>query len=111
MINILLVILLGIVGVGLFLLELFLLPGFGIAGIGGVAALIASVALAYIRIGHMAGTITLVAETVIALIAIIAFFRSKAINKMALDTTIDSQVGLAKPGTRMEEELKEKNKQ
>ncbi|MBO7501701.1 MAG: hypothetical protein J6T32_00620 [Paludibacteraceae bacterium] len=111
MINILLVVLLGLVGVGLLLLELFLLPGFGIAGIGGVASLIASMALAYIWLGHTAGTITLAAETIVSLIAIIVFFRSKAINKMALDTTIDSQVGLAKPGARMEEELKEKNKQ
>jgi len=106
--NIILVVILGLVGVGLLLLELFLLPGFGVAGISGIVAAIASIVLAYTTIGHTAGTITLVAEGILSLIAIIVFFRSRAIEKMALDTTIDSQVGLAKPGTRMEEELKEK---
>ena len=101
--NVLLVIILGVVGVGLLLLELFLLPGFGIAGIGGFVSLAAAVVLAYTTISHLAGTITLVTAMVLSIIAIILFFRGHAIEKMALDTTIDSQVGLADPGKNMEE--------
>lgn len=107
MLNIILVVILGAVGIGLLLLELFLLPGFGIAGIGGILALVASVGLAHM-VSASAGIITLGAEAIIALVATIIFFRGKSIEKMALNTTIDSKVEMAKPGNRMEEELKNK---
>jgi membrane-bound ClpP family serine protease len=93
--NIFLVVLLVLAGVALLLLEMFLLPGFGIAGISGFLSLIGAVALAWMRISPTAGVITLVACVLVAAIAIWGFLRSHALDKMALDTQIDSHVDLA----------------
>jgi len=81
---------------------MFLLPGFGIAGISGFACLIASVVVAYVKMGAMAGHIALLAVVVLCALAIWGFLRSKALEKMALDTTIDSKVDLASPGKKIE---------
>ena len=93
--NIFLVVLLVLAGVALLLMEMFLLPGFGIAGISGFGCLIAAVVLAWIWIGKTAGYITLAACLVLSGLAIWGFLRSKALDKMALDSTIDSHVELA----------------
>lgn len=100
--DILLIIILGIVGVGLLLLEFFLLPGFGIAGICGFGSLAAAVVMAYILIGPQAGMLTLVASGVLSIVAIVAFFRGHGVDRMALDAKIDSKVELPKHGKRME---------
>jgi len=101
--NIFLVVLLVLAGVALLLMEMFLLPGFGIAGIGGFGCLIGAVVLAWMTIGHVAGLITLGACVVLTGLAIWGFVRSRALDKMALDTKIDSHVELAN------NKLKEKN--
>ncbi|MCR5050190.1 MAG: hypothetical protein K6A36_03815 [Paludibacteraceae bacterium] len=93
--NIFLVVLLVLAGVALLLLEMFLLPGFGIAGVGGFGCLIGSIVFAWMKIGHIAGLITLVACLVLSGLAIWGFLRSKALDKMALNTKIDSHVELA----------------
>ena len=92
--NIFLVVLLVLAGVALLLLEMFLLPGFGIAGISGFLSLTGAVALAWMRISPTAGVITLAACVLVAAIAIWGFLRSHALDKMALDTQIDSHVDL-----------------
>ena len=93
--NVFLVVLLVLAGVALLLLEMFLLPGFGIAGIGGFGCLIASVVLAWLWIDSMAGYITLGACLLLSGLAIWGFVRSDALDKMALDSKIDSHVELA----------------
>ena len=93
--NIFLVVLLVLAGVALLLLEMFLLPGFGIAGISGFVCLVAAVIVAYLWIGKLAGYITLGACVLLSGLAIWGFLRSHALDKMALDTKIDSQVKLA----------------
>ena len=93
--NTILVVLLVLAGVALLLMEMFLLPGFGIAGVSGFACLIGAVVLAWMRIGHMAGLITLGACVLLTILAIWGFMRSKALDKMALDTKIDGHVELA----------------
>ena len=93
--NVFLVVLLVLAGVALLLAEMFLLPGFGIAGISGFASLIAAVVVAYLCIGKVAGYITLGACVLLSGLAIWGFLRSHALDKMALDTKIDSQVHLA----------------
>ncbi|MCQ2342250.1 MAG: hypothetical protein MJZ75_01975 [Paludibacteraceae bacterium] len=103
MIDLILVVLLAVAGVVLLLLELFLLPGFGIAGISGFACLIGSVVVAYLRISATAGHIALAACIVLVALAVYGFLRSHALEKMALDTTIDSKVDLADPGKKIEE--------
>ena len=93
--NIFLVVLLVLAGVALLLMEMFLLPGFGIAGIGGFGCLIGAVVLAWLWISSMAGYITLAACLVLSGLAIWGFLRSHALDKMALDTKIESHVELA----------------
>ena len=99
-----LVVLLVLAGVALLLMEMFLLPGFGIAGIGGFACLIAAVVLAWLWIGRLAGYITLAACLVLSALAIWGFLRSNALDKMALDSKIDSHVELANNKLKESEE-------
>ena len=111
--DIFLVVLLVLAGVALLLMEMFLLPGFGIAGIGGFGCLIAAVVMAWLMISRMAGYITLGACLVLSGLAIWGFLRSKALDRMALDSKIDSHVELAKnklkkDGTPAEEKNEEK---
>lgn len=93
--NVFLVVLLVLAGVALLLMEMFLLPGFGIAGVGGFGCLIAAVVLAWLWIGKVAGYITLGACLLVSGLAIWGFLRSNALDKMALDSKIDSHVELA----------------
>ena len=101
--DIFLVVLLVLAGVALLLTEMFLLPGFGIAGVTGFACLIGAVVLAWVLVSPTAGYITLGASVVLSGLAIWGFFRSKALDKMALDTKVDGHVELAN------NKLKEKN--
>ena len=92
--NIFLVVLLVLAGVALLLAEMFLLPGFGIAGVSGFGCLVGAVVVAYWKLGLMAGYITLGACVVLSALAIWGFLRSRALDKMALDTQIDGHVEL-----------------
>lgn len=97
------VVLLLIFGVLLMTAELFLLPGFGAAGVAGLLSLVGSVAVAYLYISPLAGHITLCLSLVMSVVAAIVFFRSRAIEKMGLDTEIDGKVEMPKAGKHMEE--------
>lgn len=105
--NVFLVVLLVLAGVALLLMEMFLLLGFGIAGIGGFGCLVAAVVLAWLWIGKMAGFITLAACLILSCLAIWGFLRSNALDKMALNTKIDSHVELAKNKLEKKKETKE----
>jgi len=100
--DILIVVLLVLAGVLLLVLELFLIPGFGLAAIGGGGCLVGSVVYAYIAIGDKAGHITFFVALALTAIAIYIFYKSKAIEKMGLDTKIDDKVELADPGKKIE---------
>lgn len=108
--NIFLVVLLAVFGVALLMVELFLIPGFGIAGIAGFASLCGAVALAYIKISVTAGHITLVACIVLSAIAVWWILRSNAMDKMALDAQIDGQVKLADNKLQKKQEKEEEDK-
>ena len=98
------VIILLVFGVALLVAEMFLLPGFGIAGISGFLCLAGSVFVAYWKLAAVyawAGHATLAAALVFTALAIYGFFKSRAIEKMSLDTTIDSKVELADPGKKI----------
>jgi membrane-bound ClpP family serine protease len=105
--NTILVVLLVLAGVALLLMEMFLLPGFGIAGVSGFACLIGAVIVAWLCIGRLAGYITLAACVVLSGVAIWGFLRSNALDKMALDTKIDSHVELANNKLKKEDSQKE----
>ena len=103
---IILTIMLVLFGIGLLLAEMFLLPGFGIAGVCGLLSLVGAVVLAYIKLTAlwaMAGHVTLAACLVLCGIAIWVFVTSKAMDKMALDTKIEGGVDMPSAGKHMEE--------
>ena len=101
-----LTIILVLFGVGLLLAEMFLLPGFGIAGICGLGSLVAAVVIAYMKLTVLlawAGHVTLAACVVLCSIAVWIFIKSKAMDKMALDTKIEGGIDMPAPGKHMEE--------
>ena len=107
--DIFLVVLLVLAGVALLLMEMFLLPGFGIAGVGGFGCLIGAVVLAWITLGQIAGIITLGACVLLTILAIWGFVRSSALDKMALDTKIDGHVELANNKLKKEDTENQKS--
>ena len=101
-----LTIILVLFGVGLLLAEMFLLPGFGIAGIFGLLSLAGAVVLAYLKLTAMwawTGHLTLAACVVLSGIAVWVFVKSKAMDKMALDTKIEGGVDMPSAGKHMED--------
>lgn len=86
------VIILVLVGILLLLVELFLLPGFGIAGIGGIALLIGGIYYAYSYVGSTTGTITLVSSLLLLGISFFWLIKSKSLRKIALTTDITETV-------------------
>lgn len=101
-----LTIILVLFGVGLLLAEMFLLPGFGIAGICGLLSLGGAIVVAYLKLSLLwawAGHVTLAACIVLCGVAIWIFVKSKAMDKMALDTKIEGGVDMPSAGKRMEE--------
>lgn len=110
--DIALLILLLVFGVLLLVVELFMLPGFGVAGIAGFLSLAGAVAVAYIRLNVVypwAGHATLAAALLLTSLAVYGFVKSKAIERMALETKIESNVELADPGKKLQN-LKEDQK-
>ena len=101
-----LTIILVLFGVGLLLAEMFLLPGFGVAGIFGLVSLIAAVVIAYVKLVALwawAGHVTLAACVVLCGMAVWVFVKSKAMDKMALDTKIEGGVDMPSAGQHMED--------
>ena len=92
-----------LVGVLLLVAEVFFLPGVGIAGVGGAGCCAGAVAWAFWKISTEAGTITLLVCVALAIVLGIIFFRSRAVEKMGLDTEIDSSVKMPEAGKHMEE--------
>jgi len=86
------VIILCSIGIILILVEIFLIPGLTITGIGGAAFSIGGVFYAYKYIGTTAGTITLISVVAMIGIAFIYLVKSKALDRIALKTDINSTV-------------------
>jgi membrane-bound ClpP family serine protease len=81
-----------IIGVILFLVEIFLVPGISIAGVGGIIATIAAIVYAYMKIGLWAGHFTLVAAILLIVLALFITLRTNVVDKISLKTEIDSKV-------------------
>lgn len=83
-----------IAGVALLLIELFFIPGFGVAGISGYAFMAVSVALTYYWESVTAGRWVLLLALALVAVSIYVFLRSKALDRMALLTDSDGRVDL-----------------
>ena len=81
-----------IIGVILFLVEIFLVPGISVAGAGGLVAIIGAIIYAYVKIGLWAGHFTLVAAVLLIIISLFITFRTNTIDRVSLKAEIDSKV-------------------
>ena len=77
------------VAIILFLLEIFLLPGITIAGVGGVLFAIGGIIYAY-TVGTVTGHITLIGSVVLFVGFFAWLLRAKSFQRVALKTNVDS---------------------
>lgn len=91
--DILIVIVLCVIGILLILAEIFLIPGLTLTAVAGAAFSIGGVYYAFRYLGTTAGIITLVSVVIMIGIAFVYLVKSKALDRIALKTDIDSTVG------------------
>ncbi|MBE6312779.1 MAG: hypothetical protein E7076_06460 [Bacteroidales bacterium] len=80
-----------VLGVIMMVIEIFLLPGFSIAGIMGIFFLLAGIVKAFMFSMEAGFLVSLIALLSMAL-AIYLFMRSKTLNRLSLQESIDSKV-------------------
>ncbi len=81
-----------VLGLLLLFLELFVVPGITIAGIGGGLLLLGGVVLSFVEYGTAIGFITLVSTFSLLIIGLVYAFKSKTWKSIALNKAIDSKV-------------------
>ena len=86
-----LIILLVLLGIFLLGVEVFLLPGITVAGIGAFISCGISVYYAFARYGNTAGIVTLAAILVLSVATIIIGLRDKTWRRLTLKNNIDGQ--------------------
>ena len=86
-----LVISLIIIGLLLVFAEILIIPGVGIAGILGIAAMAGSCVYAFLEIGQMAGIVVTAVNAVLLVLITIWVLRAKTWERLALATNIDSK--------------------
>lgn len=89
--EIVIIVALMLLGIILLLVEMFLIPGISVAGIGGSISMIISIVLAF-RTSFNLGWLVLGLTIFIVAFLIWFFFKSKAMDRMSLLTRIDSKV-------------------
>ncbi len=80
------------IGIVLILVEIFFLPGITLAAIGGVLFTAAGLWFAYARISATAGHISLIAGLVLFGVGFLYLVKSKALDKIALNTNVESTI-------------------
>lgn len=90
--EIFLVTLLMAAAIGLFILEIFFLPGTTISGIAGALFAAGGIGYSYVKMGVTAGNITVAASVIVFGISFLWLMKSGALNKIALNEEIDSKV-------------------
>lgn len=85
-------------------LEIFIIPGFGVAGLGGIAAVLASVYFAFPDAASAVNALAIsLAATLVLFIALLRFFpRSKAWRHLVLETTLEDAADAAGPRAAQE---------
>ena len=87
-----LIIALIIIGVILLVTELIIIPGFGVTGILGIAAMVTSCCLAWYKFGHVAGTWIIVINVAAILILLFLLLRTQTWKRASLQTNINAKV-------------------
>lgn len=80
-----------VIGLLLLLAELTIIPGFGIAGIGGIAALVGAIVMSFSQYGNTVGFCVLFGTLVICGIAVYFILRYKTWRKLTLKQQIDQK--------------------
>ena len=93
-----LIITLIIIGLLLLLVEILLIPGIGVAGILGVAALIASTWLSWMDFGMATGLIVASVNLVLIILLLLLALRKNTWKRFELKTNINSKVEAFKEG-------------
>lgn len=83
------------ISIGLILLEVFLLPGITVAGIGGALFATGGIIYAY-SVSRLTGHVALISSLVAFGVAFAWLLRAKSFSKVALHTDIDSRVTSAR---------------
>lgn len=78
-------------GLILLVIEILILPGISIAGIGAVLFFIGAIITAYLTSGSFAGIITLLVSLIASIITTYFSLKSKTWKRMSLETRIDSK--------------------
>lgn len=78
------------IAIVLLIIELFFLPGLSIAGFVSLVFYGATIYYAFASMGSTVGFITIVASLLFSLLTLWYFMRSRTLDKMALQTNIDS---------------------
>ncbi len=91
-IDIIITIILSSLSILLILTEIFLLPGITFAGIAGAIFSAGSIYYAYSHLGTLGGNITVAASVITLGVLFIWLVRSRTIDKISLNTDIDSKV-------------------
>lgn len=86
----LIIILLVVLALLLFAIEGLLLPGYGIAGIGAAICVVAADVMIYQEYGTTAAVLAVLVSTVVVLLFFWWFAHSRALDRMALHSTISS---------------------
>jgi len=84
-----------LLGIILFVLEMFLIPGVTVAAVAGTIAVVTSIIYAY-KMGSFIGTMTLVFGLAAMTFFIWLIARSRFLDKMSLKTTIEGKVDVFK---------------
>lgn len=90
--DIVIVIVLLVLAVIFLLVEMFLIPGFSIAGATGIILIGITVWYAYAHLGTVGGNVTLAGSLVLTGLAVWIFIKSRALEKMALNTNVTGTV-------------------
>jgi len=86
--NFLIIIFLIILGIVLLLIEVTILPGITVAGVGSFLVLVYSVYLAFTAYGSLIGFLTLAFVLIVSPLLVYYFFKGKAGKSMVLNTVL-----------------------
>jgi membrane-bound ClpP family serine protease len=89
-----LVIFLILLGLFLLVIEVLLIPGITIAGIGGALCMISGIIIAFVSLGTITGVIVLLTTVILTVITIVLMLKADTWKRLMLTKTIDGKVDL-----------------